>query len=215
MKKFYKGLITSKKQKSGRGRNGQICVRRRQGGCSSLYRIIDFNLSFNKGDNYKVLRIEYDPNRSAYIGLVYNFQNMSFHYILLPEGLEVNNVLLNASEVFFKRKPGFRTSLNNFPLGSLIHNISLSLSGKGIFCRSKGSFGKILQKNVQNKYVRIRFPSGEERLLHQKCKATLGIVSNTNKKTKKKKCWLVTSNGKTPKCKRGCYESSRSSTWWR
>lgn len=198
MKNFYKGLITSKKQKSGRGRNGQICVRRRQGGCSSLYRIINFNLSFNKGDNYKLLRIEYDPNRSAHIGLVYNFKNMSFHYILLPEGLEVNNLLLNASEVFFKRKPGFRTSLDNFPLGSLVHNISLSVLGKGIFCRSKGSFGKILQKNVQNKYVRVRFPSGEERLLHQKCKATLGIVSNVEKSIKKKNAGWSRRMGKRP-----------------
>lgn len=186
MKNFYKGLVTSKKQKSGRGRNGRICVRRRQGGCSSLYRKINFNLSFESNDNYKLVRTEYDPNRSAYIGLLYNFKNNSFNYILLPEGFQINDILLNSSEVLFKRKPGFRTSLNNFPLGSLVHNISLSLSGKGIFCRSRGSFGKILQKNIKNKYIRVRFPSGEERLLHQNCRATLGIVSNIKKKIKKK-----------------------------
>merc|ERR1712190_309813 len=147
MKLFFKGLVTSKKQKSGRGRNGKICVRRKQGRCSSLYRKINFNLSFNFKDNYKLVRVEYDPNRSSYIGLVYNYKNTVFHYILLPEHLAVNDVLL----------------------GSLVHNISLSVLGKGILCRSRGSFAKILQKGVKKKYIRVRLPSGEERLIHHLC----------------------------------------------
>ena len=151
MKKFYKGLVNSKKQKSGRGRNGRICVRRRQGGCSSLYRKINFNLFFGKGDNYKLTRIEYDPNRSAFIGLVYNFNDNSFNYILLPEKLAVNEMVLNPCESTFRPKPGFRTFLYNLPLGSIIHNISLRVNGKGVLCRSKGSFAKILQKNIKNK----------------------------------------------------------------
>jgi len=186
MKQFYKGLVTSKKQKSGRNRNGRICVRRRQGGCSSLYRKINYNLSFNFGNNYKLVRIEYDPNRSSFIGLLHNFKDTSFHYIILPENLSVNEILLNPFESSFKRKPGFRACLNQFPLGSLVHNISLKISGNGILCRSRGSFAKILQNNIQNKYVRIRLPSGEERLVHKLCKATLGIVSNYLKKIKKK-----------------------------
>lgn len=198
MKYFYKGLVISKKQKSGRDRNGRICVRRKQGGCSSLYRKINFDLSFNYGDNYKLVRIEYDPNRSAYIGLVYNFRNSLFNYILLPDGLVLNDILLNSFEVSFKRKPGFRTILNNFPLGSLIHNISLSLLGKGIFCRSRGSFAKILQKNIQNKYVRIRLPSGEERLINQNCKATLGIISNIKKNIQKKNAGWARRMGNRP-----------------
>jgi len=186
MKQFYKGLVISKKQKSGRGRNGRICVRRRQGGCSSLYRIVNFDLSFSYNDNYKVVRIEYDPNRSSFIGLLYNYKDSSFHYIILPDGLVINDFLLNSFESSFKRKSGFRTYLKDFPLGSLIHNISLSVLGKGILCRSRGSFAKVLQKNIKNKYVRIRLPSGEERLIHQNCKATLGIVSNIQKRIKKK-----------------------------
>ena len=149
MKFFFKGLVTSKKQKSGRGRNGKICVRRKQGGCSSLYRKVNFNLPFNFQDNYKLVRVEYDPNRSSYIGLIYNYKNTLFHYILLPEHLAVNDVLLNSHEPSFKRKPGFRTYLNDFPLGSLVHNISLSVLGKGILCRSRGSFAKILQKGIK------------------------------------------------------------------
>lgn len=181
MKKFYKGLVNSKKQKSGRDRNGRICVRRRQGGCSSLYRKINFNLFFGKGDNYKLVRIEYDPNRSAFIGLVYNFNDNSFNYILLPEKLAVNEMILNPCESSYRPKPGFRTFLYDLPLGSIIHNISLRINGKGVLCRSKGSFAKILQKNIKKKYIRLRLPSGEERLVHQYCKGTLGSVSNISK----------------------------------
>ena len=182
MKFFYKNLVTSKKEKSGRNRKGQICVRRRQGGCSSLYRKINFNLSFQSNDNYQLVRIEYDPNRSSFIGLLYNFKNNKFNYILLPEGLSVNEFILNFSELNFKRKPGFRSALENFSMGSFIHNISLDTNGYGILCRSRGSFGKILQKGIKNNYVRIRLPSGEERLVHRLCKATLGKVSNMKKK---------------------------------
>merc|ERR1712100_146625 len=136
----------------GRSRAGKICVRRRQGRVSSLYRKVNFNLSFTKNNNYKLVRIEYDPNRSAFIGLLYNFKDFSFHYILLPENLNLNDTILNSSESSFKRKPGFRAFLYNFPLGSIVHNLSLSLSGKGVLSRSMGSFSKILQKNIKNKY---------------------------------------------------------------
>merc|ERR1712054_120299 len=214
MKSFYKGLVISKKKKAGRSRAGKICVRRRQGRISSLYRKVNFNLSFTKNNNYKLVRIEYDPNRSAFIGLLYNFKDFSFDYIVLPKGLALNDIILNSFEGSFKKKPGFRTFLYNFSLGSIIHNISLSLTGHGILSRSRGSFAKILQKNIKNNYVRIRLSSGEERLVHQNCKATLGIVSD--KKKKKKKSRLVSSYGKASFCTWCCYESSRSSArrWW-
>jgi len=198
MKLFYKSLVTSKKHKSGRSRNGYICVRRRQGGCSVLYRKVNFNLLFNINDNYKLIRSEYDPNRSSFIGLVYNYRNKGFSYILLPEGLSVNEMILNPFEDAFKRKPGFRTCLEHFPLGSLVHNISLSVTGCGVLCRSRGSFAKILQKNVKNKYIRIRLPSGEERLVHKYCKATLGTVSNIKKNIKKKNAGWARRMGKRP-----------------
>merc|ERR1712054_222876 len=213
MKSFYKGLVISKKKKAGRSRAGKICVRRRQGRISSLYRKVNFNLSFTKNNNYKLVRIAYDPNRSAFIGLLYNFKDFSFDYIVLPKGLALNEIILNSFEGSFKKKPGFRTYLYNFPLGSIIHNISLSLTGHGILSRSRGSFAKILQKNIKNNYVRIRLSSGEERLVHQNCKATLGIVSE-KKKYKKKKSRLVSSYGKASFCTWCCYESGRSSAWW-
>ena len=198
MKSFYKSLVVSKKQRAGRNREGRIAVRRKQGGCSSLYRRVNFDLSFNPKDNYKLVRTEYDPNRSAFIGLIYNFKNYSFDYILLPNGLSVNETLLNSFEPTFKKKPGFRTSLQNFPLGSFIHNISLCALGKGILCRSRGSFAKILQKNVKNKYVRIRLPSGEERLVHNLCKATLGTVSSIKKSLGNKNAGWSRRMGKRP-----------------
>jgi len=198
MKLFYKGLVTSKKHKSGRGRNGRICVRRRQGGCSVLYRKVNFNLLFSSNDNYKLIRVEYDPNRSSFIGLLYNYKNQKFSYILLPDGLFINDIILNPFEKSFKRKPGFRTLLENLPLGSLVHNISLSVSGVGILCRSRGSFAKILQKNVRNRYIRLRLPSGEERLVHKYCKATLGTVSNMQKSIKKKNAGWARRMGNRP-----------------
>jgi len=198
MKFFYKGLVTSKKQKAGRSRAGNICVRRKEGRMSSLYRKVNFNLSFEFKDNYKLVRTEYDPNRSAFLGLLYNFKDSSFHYILLPEGLVLNDIILNPFEESFKKKPGFRTFLHKFPLGSIIHNISSSVVGKGIFSRSCGSFAKILQKNIKNKYVRIRLSSGEERLIHQSCKATLGIVSSKKKSIKKKNAGWSRRMGKRP-----------------
>jgi large subunit ribosomal protein L2 len=198
VKAFYKGLVNAKKQKAGRSRVGKICIRRKEGRISSLYRKVNFNLSFEMNDNYKLVRTEYDPNRSAFLGLLYNFKDSSFHYILLPEGLVLNEIILNPYEESFKKKPGFRTFLYNFPLGSIIHNVSLSLFGKGIFSRSCGSFAKILQKNIKNKYVRIRLSSGEERLVHQFCKATLGVVSVNKKSIKKKNAGWSRRMGKRP-----------------
>jgi len=198
MKLFYKGLVTSKKHKSGRGRNGRICVRRRQGGCSVLYRKVNFNLLFSSKDNYKLVRLEYDPNRSSFIGLLYNYKNQKFSYTLLPDGLVINDIILNPFEKSFKRKPGFRTLLENLPLGSLVHNISLSVSGIGILCRARGSFAKILQKDIRNKYIRLRLPSGEERLVHKYCKATLGTVSNMQKSIKKKNAGWARRTGNRP-----------------
>ena len=83
MKLFYKGLVTSKKHKAGRSRKGRICVRRRQGGCSVLYRKVNFNLPFQIKDNYQLVRLEYDPNRSSFIGLLHNYKDTKFNYIII------------------------------------------------------------------------------------------------------------------------------------
>jgi large subunit ribosomal protein L2 len=200
MKFFYKSLVTSTKVHSGRNNTGQITCRHKGGGCKTLYRKVDFDLSFsNNFDNYKLIRTEYDPNRSCFLGLLYNYGFNSYSYILLPKGLEVSDYLLNPSEFFFKVKPGYRASLDDFSLGNLVHNISLSpLKGKGVLCRSKGTYAKILQKNVKNKYVRIKLPSGEERLVLGTCKATLGVLSSLSKSQGKKNAGYSRRLGKRP-----------------
>jgi len=116
MKSFYKSLVISKKINSGRNNTGKITIRHQEGGCKPLYRRVNFNLPFNnKEDNYKLIRSEYDPNRSAFIALVYNFGNRKYDYIILPEGLNTNEYIVNPNEMFFKIKPGYRTALVEFP----------------------------------------------------------------------------------------------------
>jgi large subunit ribosomal protein L2 len=185
MKLFYKNLVCSKKNYSGRNNKGVITVRHKEGGCKTLYRKINFDLSFVKlQDNYVLIRSEYDPNRSAFIGLVYNYANKKFDYILLPQGLSRGDHIYNSAESAFKIKPGYRANLEDFTLGSFVHNISLNTtSPKGVFCRSNGNFAKILQKKVKKHYVRLKLPSGEERLIHGKCKASFGVVSSLVKQT--------------------------------
>lgn len=200
MKTFYKNLVCSLKNHSGRNNKGRITVRHQQGGCKNLYRKINFNLPFSmKGDNYQLVRSEYDPNRSCFIGLVYHFGSKKYDYILLPDGLNPSDYILNPSETFFKMKPGYRSSLNKFPLGTLVHNISLeSSNGKGVLCRSKGNYAKILQKNINQKHVRLKLPSGEERLILGTCKATMGVVSSLEKPSGAKNAGYSRRLGKRP-----------------
>lgn len=200
MKKFYKSLICSLKTYSGRNRKGRITVRHREGGCKALYRKINFNLPFmGLRDNYKLIRVEYDPNRNCFIGLLYNYNANKFDYILLPEGLNVEDYLLNSSEPAFSIKPGYRTELKNLPLGTLVHNLSLDpIKGLGLLCRSKGSYAKILQKNINKKYVRVKLPSGEERLILDNCRATIGMVSGKFKSAGTKNAGYSRRLGKRP-----------------
>jgi large subunit ribosomal protein L2 len=200
MKKYYKGLVCSKKNRSGRNNTGKIMVRRKGGGVKKLYRKIHFNLPFEENfNNYKLIRIEYDPNRSSFIGLVYDFGSEKKNYIILPEGLKVGDFILNSRESSFKMKSGFRTSLESLPLGTLIHNISLnSTKCNGSLCRANSTYAKILQKNVRGKYVRVKLPSGEERLIYEKNKATVGSVSNITKSFGRSKAGRSRKLGKRP-----------------
>jgi len=200
MKFFYKNLVCSKKNHSGRNNKGIITVRHKEGGCKTLYRKVNFNLSFNKlQDNYVVIRSEYDPNRSAFISLVYNYANKKLDYILLPQGLQNGDYIFNSAESRFKIKPGYRGNLEDFSLGAFVHNISLSINNpKGILCRSNGNYAKILQKKVRKHYVRVKLPSGEERLIHGKCKASFGAVSSLSKSVGKKNAGWSRRLGKRP-----------------
>lgn len=186
MKKFYKKLTHSITSHSGRNNQGRITVRHQGKGCKKLYRQINFDLDFSKkGHNYQLIRVEYDPNRSSFIGLVYGYLQKKFDYILLPEGLDIYDYILNSKESNFKLKPGYRGLIKDFPLGTLLHNVSLRSNSRGSLSRSKGSYIKLLQKNLKGKYVRVKLPSGEERLILGTCKATVGCVSSRSKKDRK------------------------------
>lgn len=186
MKKFYKKLTCSITKHSGRNNQGRITVRHKGNGCKKLYRKVNFDLDFSKeGHNYQLIRVEYDPNRSSFIGLVYGYLQKNFDYILLPEGLNTSDFILNSSEPNFKLKPGYRGPIKDFPLGTVLHNISLHPNSSGVLCRSKGSYAKLLQKNLKGKYVRLKLPSGEERLVLESCKATIGSVSLLSKNDRK------------------------------
>jgi len=200
MKSFYKSLVLSKKNNSGRNNTGKITVRHKEGGCKTLYRQVNFNLSFDSSNNnYKLIRSEYDPNRSAYIGLVYDYAQRKYDYIILPEGLKTNEYILNSNERLFKMKPGYRTCISEFPLGTFVHNLSLDHNnGKGVICRSRGTYAKILQKNVKGQYVRVKLPSGEERLIYGRCKATFGMIASISKSIGKKNAGRSRRLGKRP-----------------
>ncbi|MDX9872025.1 MAG: 50S ribosomal protein L2 [Clostridia bacterium] len=167
-----KSLVERLKKHAGRNNKGRLTVRHRGGGHKRLYRIIDFKR--NKDDiPAKVATIEYDPNRSANIALLH-YADGEKRYILAPNGLKVGDVIFSgpASDI----KTGNALPLLNIPVGSIIHNIELK-PGKGAqLCRAAGASAQLMAK--EDKYASIRMPSGEVRMVHINCRATLGQVGN-------------------------------------
>lgn len=167
-----KSLTAHYSEKAGRGQKGQISVRRRGGGHKRLYRIVDF-----KRDKYgvpgKVAAIEYDPNRSANIALI-NYLDGEKRYIIHPEGLKVGDSVISGEAV--KPVLGNCMPLKSIPLGANVHNIELQLGKGGQMARSAGSFATVAAK--EGDYVTLKLPSGEMRLVHANCIATIGTVGN-------------------------------------
>jgi large subunit ribosomal protein L2 len=167
-----RSLVERLKKHSGRNNKGKLTVRHRGGGHKRLYRLIDFKR--NK-DNIpaKVATIEYDPNRSANIALLH-YVDGEKRYILAPNGLKVGDTLISGPESDIK--VGNALPLLNIPVGSIIHNIEMK-PGKGAqMVRAAGTSAQLMAK--ENKYASIRMPSGEVRMVHINCKATLGQVGN-------------------------------------
>ena len=167
-----KSLLATKNSKGGRNNTGHITVRHQGGGVRQKYRIIDFKR--NK-DNIPatVKTIEYDPNRSANIALLF-YADGEKRYILAPKGLKVGTVLLSGENVDIK--VGNALPINNIPVGSLIHNIELHPGKGGQLARSAGVSAQILGREAG--YVLIRLGSGEVRKILGTCKATIGEVGN-------------------------------------
>ena len=167
-----KSLLEPLKKSGGRNNRGRITVRHRGGGHKRRYRIIDFRRT-KHGVPAKVFSIEYDPNRSARICLLH-FIDGEKRYIIWPKGIQVGDPVVSGPESSFE--VGNALPLSRIPLGTLVHNIELTIGKGGQMARSAGSFAQVMAK--EGNYVTLRLPSGEVRMVHHKCYATIGEVGN-------------------------------------
>ena len=169
-----KGLIEVRKKNSGRNSYGRITVRHQGGGNRRKYRVIDFKR--DKMDAAaKVLRLEYDPNRSAFIALV-EYEDGERRYILAPVGLAAGDTILSSANADIK--PGNCLPLENIPVGTVIHNIELYPGRGAQLVRAAGVAAQLMAK--EGGMATIRMPSGEMRKVRMNCKATIGQVGNIN-----------------------------------
>lgn len=167
-----KSLLAPLKKSGGRNNQGRTTVRFRGGGNKRRYRIIDFQRD-KIGVPGKVVSIEYDPNRSARIALI-QYADGEKRYILCPEGLKVGDPILSGEDADIK--PGNALPLRAIPLGTMIHNIELVPGKGGQLVRSAGVAAQLVAK--EGKYAQVRLPSGEVRMIHLECKATIGQVGH-------------------------------------
>lgn len=170
--KPYKPLTAPLRKRAGRNHQGTVTVRHQGGGHKRKYRIIDFKR--DKDDiPARVASIEYDPNRSAYIALL-NYADGEKRYIIAPHGIKVGDVLYSGPEADIVT--GNALPLRNIPVGTIIHNIELKPGKGGQLVRSAGSSAQLMAK--EGDYAHVRLSSGEVRLIHLNCRATIGQVSN-------------------------------------
>ncbi|WP_293676751.1 50S ribosomal protein L2 [uncultured Phenylobacterium sp.] len=167
-----KSLVEGLTKSGGRGGNGRIAVRFRGGGAKRLYRMVDFKR--RKFDMpATVERLEYDPNRSAFIALV-NYTDGEKAYILAPQRLKVGDQVIAAERADVK--PGNAMPLRGMPIGTIIHNIELKPMKGGQVARSAGTYAQLVGRDAG--YAQIRLNSGELRMVMDTCMATVGAVSN-------------------------------------
>lgn len=171
-KKPEKSLTEPLKKHAGRNNRGRITTRHRGGGNKRYYRIIDFKRN-KAGVPARVAAIEYDPNRSARIALLF-YADGEKRYILAPVGVRVGDTVVSGEDAPIRT--GNALPLRNIPTGTQIHNIELYPGKGGQLCRSAGTSAQLMAK--VNNYAQLRMPSGEVRLVHLSCMATLGQVGN-------------------------------------
>ena len=169
-----KSLLTTKKSKAGRNKQGKITVRHQGGGNKVKYRTIDFRRN-KDGIPAKVATIEYDPNRTAFIALL-NYADGEKRYILAPLGLNVGDTVVSGETADIK--PGNALPIANIPVGTLIHNIEIKPGKGGQLARSAGIAAQLMAK--EGDYAQVRLPSGEVRMISIKAKATIGTVGNAD-----------------------------------
>ncbi len=169
-----RSLLDKAEKNAGRNNSGRITTRHRGGGAKRQYRIIDFR---RDKDNVpaKVATIEYDPNRSARIALLH-YADGEKRYILAPTGLKVGDTISSGPEV--EPRVGNSLPLKNIPTGLVIHNIELQRGRGGQMVRTAGAGAQLMAK--EGDYAQVRLPSGEQRLVHILCRATIGQIGNVD-----------------------------------
>jgi large subunit ribosomal protein L2 len=169
-----KSLLRPLKSKAGRNFRGKITVRHRGGGHKRRYRVIDF-----KRDKFgvpgRVHSIEYDPNRSARIALIF-YADGEKRYMLAPVGLKVGDMVMSGPDA--EIRVGNAMPISNIPVGSTLHNIELHIGKGGQLARAAGTSAQLLAK--EGRYAHLRLPSGEVRLVNVQCMASIGQVGNTD-----------------------------------
>ncbi|MDR2526743.1 MAG: 50S ribosomal protein L2 [Rickettsiales bacterium] len=179
---IYKGnplkmLVESSKDKAGRNNKGHITVRRRGGGHKQAYRVIDFKR--NKFDiEANVERIEYDPNRTAFIALI-KYKDGIYSYIIAPNKLSAGDKVLSSKNLL-DIKPGNAMPLSVMPIGTIVHNIETKVGAGGALARSAGTFAQLAGKD--GGYAILKLQSGEIKKFPLECLATVGSVSNPDNK---------------------------------
>ena len=174
--KPVKALTEGLSEKGGRNNLGRVTVRHRGGGHKRRYRLIDFKR--RKFDvSGTVERLEYDPNRSAFVALI-AYQDDSQAYILAPQRLAAGDTVIAAERADIK--PGNAMPMRNIPLGTIIHNIEMKPGKGGQLARAAGAYAQLIGKDAG--YALLRIGSGEQRMVRAECMATIGAVSNPDHK---------------------------------
>ena len=169
-----RSLVTDLRHKAGRNNQGKITVRHQGGGARRKYRVIDFKRT-KDGIPATVKAIEYDPNRTCFIALLY-YADGEKRYILAPLGLKVGDTVMSGPDADIK--PGNCLPIANIPLGTLIHNVEIKVGKGGQMVRSAGTAAQVMAK--EGTHAQVRLPSGEVRMVSMNARATVGQVGNTD-----------------------------------
>jgi large subunit ribosomal protein L2 len=172
--KPVKALTVGLSKSGGRNNHGRITARRRGGGAKRSYRIVDFKR--RRFEAAKVERLEYDPNRSAFIALI-RYSNDDLSYILAPQRVAVGDTVVAGERVDVK--PGNAMPLAGMPIGTIVHNVEMKAGKGGQLARSAGTYVQLVGRDQG--YAILRLTSGEQRLVRSECMATVGAVSNPDK----------------------------------
>ncbi|MCA4775261.1 50S ribosomal protein L2 [Wolbachia endosymbiont of Mansonella ozzardi] len=172
-------LTFGKKSSGGRNNYGRITTRHKGGGHKKKYRIVDFKR--NRNDQGIVEKIEYDPNRSGFLALISYKSNDTKSYILAPQNIKPGDVVMSGDDADIL--PGNCLSLKCIPVGSFVHGIELKPGNGAVIARAAGCYAQIVGRD--GNYVLLRLRSGQVRLVLSSCKATIGVMSNPNRKNRK------------------------------